>query len=66
MPSYRLLFFRTHRLVRWDTLEAASYREAVEAASRAVSDDRVELWSESGKLATFRPAGAHKHLTGTA
>jgi hypothetical protein len=66
MPNYRLLFFRGHRLERWEELDAASYREAVEAASRVKSDDRVELWSETGKLATFSPAASLKRLTGTA
>ena len=65
MSSYRLLFFRSHRLARWETLDASSYREAVEAASRVESDDRVELWSDSGKIATFSPVGTHKRLTGT-
>ena len=66
MASYRLLFFQGHRLDRWETLEASDYRAAVEAAARLDSEDRVELWSESGKLATFRPMGARHARTASA
>lgn len=56
MPAYRLLFFRANRLDRWEEIEAADYFDAVEQAARRPSDDRVELWSEGHRLASFRPS----------
>lgn len=56
---FRLLYLRSNRLDRWETLEAASALEAIEQAAERPSDDVVELWSEQGRIATFRPVGRH-------
>ena len=55
MPSYRLLYFRANLLERWEEIEAAGYLEAVEQAAQRPSDDRVELWRDGHRLASFRP-----------
>ncbi len=55
MPTYRLLFFRANLLERWEEIEAPDYVEAVREAAQRPSDDRVELWSEGHRLASFRP-----------
>lgn len=55
MPSYRLLFFRANLLDRWEEIEAADYVEAVQQAAQHPSDDRVELWRDDHRLASFRP-----------
>jgi len=56
---FRLLFLRSNRLDHWESFEAASALDAVERAARRPSDDVVELWSEQGRIATFRPVGRH-------
>ncbi|MFN3726570.1 MAG: hypothetical protein ACK4SZ_09715 [Allosphingosinicella sp.] len=55
MPTYRLLFFRANLLERWEEIEAPDYVEAVQQAAQRPSDDRVELWREGHRLASFRP-----------
>ena len=55
MPTYRLLFFRANLLERWEEIDATDYVGAVEQAAQRPSDDRVELWSEGQRLASFRP-----------
>ena len=56
MPTFRLFFFRSSRLERSETIEAADPLDAVHEAAKRPSTDVVELWSDSGKIATFRPA----------
>jgi hypothetical protein len=56
---FRLLFMRSNRLDHWESIEADSALEAVERAAERPSDDVVELWSEQGRIATFRPVGRH-------
>lgn len=55
MPTYRLLFFRANQLDHWEELEAADYLEAVEQAVQRPSNDKVELWRDGRRLASFRP-----------
>lgn len=55
MSTYRLLYFRANLLERWEEIEAADYLEAVHQAQQRPSDDRVELWRDGHRLASFRP-----------
>ena len=55
MPTYRLLFFRANQLDHWEELEAADYLGAVEQAAQRPSNDKVELWRDGQRLASFRP-----------
>ena len=55
MPTYRLLFFRSNRLERWEELEAESDLDAVQMAAQRQSDDIMELWSSGRKIGVFRP-----------
>jgi hypothetical protein len=54
---FRLLYMRSNRLDHWETFEAESPLDAVEKAAERPSDDVVELWSDQGRIATFRPVG---------
>jgi hypothetical protein len=60
MPTYQLLFFRGYHLARWEPIEAETPLEAVQEAARRNSDDLVELWAESGRIASFRPVGGSR------
>jgi hypothetical protein len=53
---------RSNRLDHWETFEAETALEAVEKAAQRPSNDVVELWSEQGRLATFRPVGRHVNV----
>jgi hypothetical protein len=55
MAKYRLLYFSTNRLERWEEFEADTFVGAVQIASERAGDEPVELWSERGRIATFRP-----------
>jgi hypothetical protein len=55
MIAYRLLYFRSSVLEDWESLEAETLLEALQAASARGSDLTVELWSERKKVAIFRP-----------
>ncbi len=57
MPTYRIIFFKAHRLNRWEQFEAGGHLEAVELAAKKASKGYFELWSDSGRIAVFRPAG---------
>ncbi len=59
MPAYRLIYFRSARLDRAESIEAPDTLAALHEAARRPSNDIVELWSEDGKIATFRPASRH-------
>ena len=59
MPAFRLIYFRASRLDRTETIEAPTTLAAIEEAARRPSQDLVELWSDDGKVATFRPATRH-------
>ena len=59
MPAFRLIYFRASLLDRSETIDAPSALAAIEEAARRPSHDVVELWSDDGKLATFRPATRH-------
>ena len=59
MPLYRLLYFSGPKLERSELLEAKTSLSAIEEAARRPSHDLVELWSDAGRLATFRPARRH-------
>ena len=56
MPNFRLFYFRSSRLERSETIEAADAIEAVHQAAKRPSHDLVELWSDQGRIAIFRPA----------
>jgi hypothetical protein len=56
VPAFRLFFFRASKLDRSETLQAPDAMTAIEQAARRPSNDVVELWSDQGKVATFRPA----------
>jgi hypothetical protein len=58
---FRLLYMRSNRLDHWETFEAESALEAIERAAGRPSNDVVELWSDQGRIATFRPVGRHHH-----
>jgi hypothetical protein len=60
MPKYRLLFFRANLLERWEEIEALDYLEAVQQAAQRPADDRVELWRDDHRLASFRPNPTRK------
>jgi hypothetical protein len=55
VPSFRLFYFRSSRLERSETIEATDPLDAIHQAARRPSSDVVELWSDEGKIATFRP-----------
>lgn len=56
VPNFRLFYFRASRLERSETIEAADPLDAVHQASKRPSADLVELWSDEGRIAIFRPA----------
>jgi hypothetical protein len=56
VPAFRLFYFRSSRLERSETIEAPDPLTAVHLAAERPSADLVELWSDCGKIATFRPA----------
>jgi hypothetical protein len=55
MANYRILYFSTNRLERWEEFEADTFVAAVQIASSRAGDEPVELWSEQGRIASFRP-----------
>lgn len=59
VPDFHLIYFRASRLDRSETIEAENALAAIEEAARRPSHDVVELWSDHGKIATFRPATRH-------
>ena len=61
MPTYRLIFFRSSRLDRAETIEAPDALSAIHEAARRPSEGVVELWGDQGKLATFRPTTRHRY-----
>ncbi len=60
MPSFRLIYFRASVLDRSETIEAPDALSAIHEAARRPSDGLTELWSDYGKLATFRPTTRHR------
>jgi len=56
VPNFRLFYFRASRLERSETIEAADPLDAVHEAAKRPSADLVELWSDQGRIAIFRPA----------
>jgi hypothetical protein len=60
MPNYRLILYRDNRLDRWKPIEATDWYDAVQQAYSEHSDDLVELWCDSKKIAIFRPAKGHR------
>ena len=60
VPLFRLLYFRANRLERHEEIECDSAMEAIHEAATRTSDDVVELWSDQGRLALFRPASRHR------
>jgi hypothetical protein len=59
VPRFRLFYFRASRLERTETIEAPDPLTAVHEAAGRPSGDVVELWSDEGKIATFRPTSRH-------
>jgi hypothetical protein len=59
VPLFRLIYFRSSRLDRTETLEAPDTLSAIHEAARRPSEDVLELWSDCGKIATFRPTARH-------
>ena len=59
MPAFHLIYFRASRLERSETIDAPDALAAIEEAARRPSPDIAELWSDQGKIATFRPATRH-------
>jgi hypothetical protein len=59
MIAYRVLYFRSSVLEDWETLEAETLLEALQAASSRAPDLTVELWGARKKIAVFRPV--HRH-----
>lgn len=59
MPNYRLLFFQANRLDRWEEFEADTFVEAVQRAAERAGNDMAELWTDHGRIATFRPRRTH-------
>lgn len=55
MAKYRLLYFLTNRLERWEEFEAETFVEAVQMGAERAGDELVELWADRGRIATFRP-----------
>jgi hypothetical protein len=55
VPKFRLIYFRANRLERSEAIEAPDALSAIHEAARRPSEGTVELWSDRGKLATFRP-----------
>ncbi|HEY0115191.1 MAG TPA: hypothetical protein VGB54_05680 [Allosphingosinicella sp.] len=58
MSHYRLLFFHGSELQRWEQIDAGGHLEALEEAGRRPSEGVMELWSDRGKVASFRPVGS--------
>jgi hypothetical protein len=56
VPVFRLFYFRSSRLERSETFDAPDALTAVHLAAERPSGDVLELWSDQGKIATFRPA----------
>ena len=54
-----MLYLRANRLERWEIIEAETPLAAVHEAASRPSDGITELWSDDGKIAIFRPVGAH-------
>ncbi len=59
MSEFKLLYLRANRLERWETIEAEDALSAIHIAAARPSSDVTELWSDSAKLAVFRPVGRH-------
>ena len=59
MTAYRLLYFRSSVLEDWETLQAETLLEALQAASSRSPDLTVELWGDRKKIAVFRPVNRH-------
>lgn len=59
MPKYRLLFFQANRLEHWEEFEADTFVAAVQLGAERAGNQFVELWSEGGRLATYRPRRTH-------
>jgi len=59
VPAFRLIYFRASRLDRSETIDASTALAAIEEAAKRPSHDVMELWSDDGKIATFRPATRH-------
>lgn len=57
MATYRLLFFHGGQLDHWEMIEAADHMAALEVAGHHPSEGLMELWSEQGKVASFKPMG---------
>ena len=57
MANYRLLFFRGGQLDHWESIEASDHIAALEEAGQHPSEGLMELWSERGKVASFKPMG---------
>lgn len=60
MPTFRLIYFRASLLDHAETIEAPDALSAIHEAAARPSEGLVELWSDNGKLATFRPAIRHR------
>jgi hypothetical protein len=56
MTEFRLLYFRGSQLDHFELLDAPDELTAVHRAAERPSDDLVELWSDRGRIALFRPA----------
>jgi hypothetical protein len=59
MRRYRLLAFRDHRLIEAETIEANSDIEAVQACAGRQGHNRLELWSNEGRVAILSAVGRH-------
>jgi hypothetical protein len=60
MGRYRLLAFRGHRLVEADTIEADGDIAAVRACSGRVGSNRLEVWSDGGRIAILSAVGGRQ------
>jgi hypothetical protein len=59
MANYRLLYFLGGQLDHWEMIEAIDHMGALEEAAGRPSQGLMELWSERGKVASFKPVGTH-------
>lgn len=62
VPMFKLLFFRGNLLERFETIECTDTLSAIQEAAGRYSDDKVELWAESKRVAIFRPTRRHDHV----
>jgi len=58
MARYRLLTFAGNRLVRSEQFEAAGLTEALDACTGRGTGERLELWTEDGRIARLGPSVA--------